>query len=174
MTSFELATNGDQMQPLSFFLEQKYPFSVTPDPDGGYFISYPDLPGCISQVDEPAEIGPAAEEIRTLWLETAHEQGVDIPLPRGGAEYSGKFVVRVPRHVHRRLAESAALDGVSLNQYVVSLLASDDALTRVERRLAEIDRRIGVLETNGGSHSREAASRQQRTALSIVGNEPTT
>ena len=159
------------MQPLSFYLEQQYPFSVTPDPDGGYFISYPDLPGCISQVDEPGEIGPAAEEIRTLWLETAHEQGADIPLPRGGAEYSGKFVVRVPRHVHRRLAETAALDGVSLNQYVVSLLASDDALTRVERHLADVDRRLAALETTGG-RGHEVASKQRRTALSIVGAEP--
>ena len=161
------------MPPLSFFLEQKYPFSVTPDPDGGYFISYPDLPGCISQVDEPGEIGPAAEEIRALWLETAHEQGADIPLPRGGAEYSGKFVVRVPRHVHRRLAESAALDGVSLNQYVVALLASDDALTRVERHLADMDRRLEALEAAWG-RDREAASKQRRAALSIVGNEQTT
>lgn len=161
------------MQPLSYFLEQNYPFSVTPDPDGGYFISYPDLPGCISQVDEPGEIGPAAEEIRELWLETAHEQGVEIPLPRGGAEYSGKFVVRVPRHVHRRIAESAALDGVSLNQYVVSLLASDDALARVERHLDEMDRRLEVLETTEG-RGREVASARRRAALSIVGNEQTT
>jgi antitoxin HicB len=161
------------MQPLSFYLEQTYPFAVTPDPDGGYFISYPDLPGCISQVDEPSEIGPAAEEIRVLWLETAHDQGADIPLPRGGAEYSGKFVVRLPRHLHRRLAESAAFDGVSLNQHVVSLLASDDALTRVERRLAEMDRRLEALETTMG-HGREVASTQRRAALSIVGNEPGT
>ncbi|MGH2616647.1 MAG: type II toxin-antitoxin system HicB family antitoxin [Thermomicrobiales bacterium] len=72
------------MQPLSFFLNQLYSFTVTPDPDGGYFISYPDLPGCISQVDEPGEIGPAADEIRILWLETAYEHGMTIPLPRHG------------------------------------------------------------------------------------------
>lgn len=160
------------MQPLSFFLEQHYPFSVTQDPDGGYFISFPDLPGCMTQVDEPSEIGPAAEEIRTLWLETAHEHGMDIPLPQGGADFSGKFVVRVPRHLHRRLAESAALDGVSLNQYVVSLLATNDALTHVERHLAETDRRIEVLAASG-NHDREVPPKRRRAALSIVGNEST-
>jgi predicted RNase H-like HicB family nuclease len=160
------------LRPLSFYLEQQYPFSVTPDPDGGYFISYPDLPGCMSQVDEPSEIGPAAEEIRTLWLETAHEQGMDIPLPQGGVDYSGKFVVRVPRHLHRRLAESAALEGVSLNQYVVSLLATNDALTRVERHLAETDRRVEALAASG-NHGRDVPSKRRRAALSIVGNEPT-
>ena len=163
------------MQPLSYFLEQHYPFSVTPDPDGGFFISFPDLPGCITQVDRPSEIGPAADEIRILWLETAHEQGFDIPLPQGGAEYSGKFVVRVPRHLHRRLAESAALDGVSLNQYVVSLLATNDALSRVERRLTETDRRIDALKlatSEDGGEGKDLSSRR-RTSLSVVGGEPT-
>ena len=158
------------MQPLSFFLDQHYPFLVTPDPDGGYFISFPDLPGCITQVDQPSEIGPAAEEIRTLWIETAHERGREIPLPQGGAEYSGKFVVRVPRHMHQRLAESAALDGVSLNQYVVSLLSTNDALARVERRLAETDRGIEALAASGNRNGEKPAPRR-RGALSVVGSE---
>lgn len=173
MTSPDDDVKGKRMQPLSFFLEQFYPFSVMPDPDGGYFISYPDLPGCMTQVEVPSEIGPAAEEIRILWLETAHDHGVDIPLPQGGSDYSGKFVVRVPRHVHRRLAESAALDGASLNQYVVSLLAANDALARVERHMAETDRRIEALAA-AGNHGREVAPKRRRGALSIVGNEPTT
>ncbi len=72
------------MQPLAFYLDQPYSFSVIPDPDGGYFIHYPDLPGCMTQVEELAEIGPAADEIRILWLETAHDHGMNIPLPRHG------------------------------------------------------------------------------------------
>ena len=172
MASPEAEMKGKKMQPLSFYLEQYYPFSVTPDPDGGYFISFPDLPGCMTQVEEPNEIGSAAEEIRTLWLETAHEHGMDIPFPQGGADYSGKFVVRVPRHLHRRLAETAALDGVSLNQYVVSLLATNDAFTRVERQMAETDRRVQAL-TASGNHDREVPPRRRRAALSIVGNGPT-
>ena len=70
------------MQPLSFWLQQRNAFIVVSDPDGGYFVTYPDLPGCITQVDLVREIGPAAEEIRVLWLETAHSMGMDIPPPR--------------------------------------------------------------------------------------------
>ncbi len=172
MANPDVELKGKRMQPLSYFLDQFYPFSVSPDPDGGYFISFPDLPGCMTQVEEPSEIGPAAEEIRTLWLETAHDHGMDIPLPRGGAGYSGKFVVRLPRHVHRRLAESATLDGVSLNQYVVALLATNDALTRVERRLGETDRRIETLAA-AGNQGREMSPKRRRAALSIVGSEST-
>ena len=72
------------MPPLAFYLDQPYSFAVIPDPDGGYFIHYPDLPGCMTQVEESTEIGPAADEIRILWLETAYDQGLDISLPTDG------------------------------------------------------------------------------------------
>lgn len=37
--------------------------------------------------------------------------------------YSGKFLVRVPKSLHKRLAEEAALEGVSLNQYALYKLS---------------------------------------------------
>jgi predicted HicB family RNase H-like nuclease len=39
--------------------------------------------------------------------------------------YSGKFLVRVPADIHRRLAIRAALKGMSLNAYVRDLLAHE-------------------------------------------------
>jgi predicted HicB family RNase H-like nuclease len=38
-------------------------------------------------------------------------------------EYSGKFVVRVPKSLHAALAAEAEAEGVSLNQLVVAKLA---------------------------------------------------
>jgi predicted HicB family RNase H-like nuclease len=38
------------------------------------------------------------------------------PEPLGAKHFSGKFVVRVPPEVHRRLATEAAEEGVSLNR----------------------------------------------------------
>ena len=38
-------------------------------------------------------------------------------------EYSGKFVVRVPKSLHAALAAEAAAEGVSLNQLVVAKLS---------------------------------------------------
>jgi predicted HicB family RNase H-like nuclease len=38
-------------------------------------------------------------------------------------EYSGKFVVRVPKFLHAALAAEAEREGVSLNQLVVVKLA---------------------------------------------------
>ena len=58
------------------------------------------------------------------WLEIAIESGHRIPEPRPEEEYSGKFVVRVPKSLHRRLVERAEEEGVSLNQYINVALAT--------------------------------------------------
>ncbi len=51
------------------------------EPEGGYVIVFPDLPGCMTQVESLEEVGPAAEEIRALWIETEYEAGEEIPPP---------------------------------------------------------------------------------------------
>ena len=38
-------------------------------------------------------------------------------------QYSGKIVLRSPRSLHKQLKESAAIEGVSLNQYMIYKLA---------------------------------------------------
>lgn len=135
---------------LEDHLSRAYPFDVSVDEEGGYFILFPDLPGCMTQVDDISEISPMADEIRILWLETAFDMGLDIPMPSYPPEYSGKFNVRLPRSLHRALAESAATEGVSLNQHVVAILsggvtATSDIyrrLERIESTLATVDSRL--------------------------------
>lgn len=119
---------------LADYFALQYPFNVIPDPDGGYVVVFPDLPGCLTQVETVDEIPAMAEEARRLWLETAHEDGHDIPLPSYPEEYSGKFVLRLPKSLHRSLAEAAEREGVSLNQYAAMLLARGDAQARTEKR----------------------------------------
>lgn len=50
--------------------------------------------------------------------------GESIPAPLSGKKYSGKFVVRVPPEVHRKLAIEAAEENISLNRLVSSKLCS--------------------------------------------------
>lgn len=136
---------SERAEQLSEYLAVEYPFHVIADPDGGYVILYPDLLGCTMQVEYLDEIGPMAEEIRHLWIKAQYEQGEAIPPPAYPEEYSGKVVLRIPRSLHRSLAESAEGDGVSLNQYVATLLAQRDVQRRVERRLDGLERQFDVL-----------------------------
>ena len=131
-------TKIDTRKPLGYYVEFQYPFNVYADPDGGYVVAFPDLPGCITQVDGIEEVSAMAEDARIGWIETEYEQGNDIPLPSHPEEYSGKFNVRIPRSLHRSLAEAAEKQGISLNQYVVALLSRGDAQARLENHLQEI------------------------------------
>ena len=109
---------------LDFYLRLEYPFHVIADPEGGYVINFPDLPGCFTQADSIDEVAAMAEEARQLWIETEYEDGHSIPMPSYPEEYSGKFNLRLPKSLHRQLAERAQTEGVSLNQYVLALLAA--------------------------------------------------
>ena len=68
-------------KPITHYMELRYSFNVIADPDSGYVIDYPDLPGCITQVESLHEISTTAEDARSLWIETTYELGQDVPLP---------------------------------------------------------------------------------------------
>lgn len=51
--------------------------------------------------------------------------GDPLPEPTSGKEYSGKFVVRVGKNLHRVPALNALRSGESLNSHCVNLLRED-------------------------------------------------
>lgn len=102
---------------LNYYLALPYRITITPAEEGGYVVSIPDLPGCISQGETLEESIKTIEDAKTCWLEVALEDGISIPEPTG-EEYSGKFNIRVPKSLHRILVEKAKEDNVSLNQYI--------------------------------------------------------
>jgi len=134
---------------LEELLNRQYSFVVQADAAGGYVVMFPDLPGCATQVETVEEIPAAAREIRELWIESEHAAGRDVPRPTHRDEYSGRFNVRIARSLHRRLVESAEREGVSLNQYVMTLLDRVDALARVDRRLDEIESTLHAANGDG-------------------------
>lgn len=56
-------------------------------------------------------------------IKDMQESGEPVPEPIASKQYSGKFMVRVPPEVHRKLAIQAAEAGVSLNRLASSKLA---------------------------------------------------
>ena len=56
-------------------------------------------------------------------IEDMAKNGEEIPKPIATRQYSGKFLVRIPPEVHRRLATQAAESGVSLNRIASAKLA---------------------------------------------------
>jgi len=109
---------------LQHYLNLRYSVTVHPDSDGGFVAEIEELHGCMTQAETLDEVFRAIEDARQLWIKTAFNEGQEIPLPRDKEQYTGKFLVRIPRSLHRALAHSAKREGVSLNQYVVSLLTA--------------------------------------------------
>ncbi len=83
-----------------------------------------ELDGCQSTGDTVEELHEALTEALEGNLEVRLEKGLPIPKPVDVEDYSGKFVVRVPKSLHMRLAEEAKREGVSLNQYALYKLAN--------------------------------------------------
>lgn len=42
---------------------------------------------------------------------------------KSGAQKSGKLLIRIPKNLHAVLAKQAQNEGVSLNQYILTLLS---------------------------------------------------
>ena len=109
---------------LEEYMHLAYRLELTPDSDeGGFVVSYPDLPGCLSTGDTVDEAIANAEDAKKEWFEAALEMGQDIPLPDELDNYSGQFKLRIPRSLHRALSLASRREGVSMNQYCVYLLS---------------------------------------------------
>lgn len=145
---------------LAYYMALPYTYILLPDPDeGGYVIKVAELPGCISQGDTADEAATRIREAMEVWIEGQIEDGRAVPEPGEASSsggYSGKFLVRVPKSVHRQLAEAAEREGVSLNLYVASALAAASGTGQVNpsagRPLSA--KRIGALGKLGDQPAR--------------------
>jgi len=124
------------MKTLEEYMRLPYALELTPDPDeGGYAASYPDLPGCLSFGDTAAEAAANAEDAKRAWLEAALEDGVEIQEPADIRDYSGQFKLRIPKSLHRALAEQSRREGISMNQYCVYLLTKNDTAYSTAKKM---------------------------------------
>jgi antitoxin HicB len=115
------------MRTLEEYLDLPYAIVVVHDVDedgnGGWVAEVEELPGCVSQGRTPEEALERVREAMRDWIAVALEDSVPIPEPRTTADFSGRFVVRVPASLHADLVRTADREGVSLNQFVTGALA---------------------------------------------------
>lgn len=107
---------------------KRYPLSIFwSEEDKGFIAEAPDLPGCSAWGSSEADAAREAQDAIAAWLRAAKAAGKPAPEPSVAqpvSHYSGRFVVRVPRGLHARLAREAEQQGVSLNQWAATKLAS--------------------------------------------------
>ena len=91
-----------------------------------FFATVDEFPSCMSDGKTVEESYKNIREAMELHISEMIEENMKVPLPLASEkeEYSGKFVIRIPKTLHKNLALKAKREGVSLNQYALFKLAN--------------------------------------------------
>ena len=116
------------MKTIDEYLKLPYRLELIPDAaEGGYVASYPELPGCLTVGETVEQAVKNAEDAKRAWIAAALEDGIEIAEPNGAEAYSVQFKLRIPKSLHKSLAEHSKAEGISMNQYCIYLLSKNDA-----------------------------------------------
>lgn len=114
------------MKTIEEYMKFPYKLEIIPDTEEtGFIASYPELPGCITCAETMADVIANAEDAKKEWLLAAIEDNTEIIEPKNVESYSGQFKLRLPKALHKTLAEDSKREGVSMNQYCVYLLSKN-------------------------------------------------
>lgn len=109
---------------------EEYMHEISPlsaEDGGGFLITFPDLPGCMSDGATVEETIANGREAFSAWVAAVIDMGKPVPKPAAKpvelVEASGKFVTRLPKTLHARLVAMARQEGVSLNTLVLTLIS---------------------------------------------------
>ena len=119
------------MKTIDYYMALPYKLEIVPDAEGGYVARYPELPGCITVGDTLEDTVNHVLDAKREWLLAALEDGIRINEPASADNYSGQFKLRIPKSLHRSLAEHSKAEGISMNQYCLYLLTRNDAVAYV-------------------------------------------
>ena len=121
--------NIETVSPPYAFEEYMHEVSpLTKEDGGGFLITFPDLPGCMSDGETIEETFANGRDAFIAWISAAIDMGKPIPKPTAKPveliEASGQ-IRRAPAHktLHARLVAMARQEGVSLNTLVLTLIA---------------------------------------------------
>jgi predicted RNase H-like HicB family nuclease len=102
-----------------------YKIEITKDDNGDYIAKIPKL-GCIADGKTIDEAINELKEVAENFLRLAEEDGKPIPMPEKYEEetsYSGKLTLRMPKSLHKMLAEQAIKEECSINQLILTYIS---------------------------------------------------
>jgi len=121
-----LTMKGDLENELERYEELPYTVIVEQwdDGKGPYWVArIAELPHCLIHADTPEQAIREIQEVKLDWIRSNLARGLRIPEPRP-REYSGQIRLRISPSLHKLLAYRAETEGMSLNQYMATALAT--------------------------------------------------
>jgi predicted RNase H-like HicB family nuclease len=123
------------MKTAKDYMQLPYTTVLKRDEEGDIVARIQELPGCTAHGKTAAAALQNLQEAKKLWIVDCLETSGQVPEPEvEEALPSGKWVQRVPRSLHKKLVSAAKHEGVSLNQFVTSVLAEAAGTRRQETR----------------------------------------
>ena len=137
---------------MEYYLGLDYPVQLLrhiQDDDVYWVAEIPDLPGCMADGLSPDEAIEHLSEAKQVWIDSCLEDGLEIPEPSKAYDHSGRFLLRLPKSLHKKLAREAKREGVSLNQLAVIELAgaskAGEAARETKSIVEDLGRRLDTL-----------------------------
>lgn len=135
---------------VEFYMQLDYPVelrAIPKDMGGGYYASIPYLgrDAFLADGDTVEEALEQLEEVKFILFKDMIESGREIPLPPPLSEndiddYSGRLPLRIPKELHKRIAERAKANECSINQYIAVVLSEkvgiEESSDKVEEAVA--------------------------------------
>jgi predicted RNase H-like HicB family nuclease/DNA-binding XRE family transcriptional regulator len=118
-----------------------YSAIVTPD-DGAFVVTFPDAPGCVTQVDRIDALLPMATDALAGWLDATLDAGDVVPAPsvrrRAPRGSRGILVPVVPTAIALRilLRRARVEEGLSHEELARRIGISTQAVRKLERGVA--------------------------------------
>ncbi len=112
----------------------KLPYTVIveqwDDGEGAYWVArIAELPHCLIHADTPEAVIKEIQGVKMDWIRSNLERGLPIPEPRP-RKYSGQIRLRISPSLHKLLTYRAETEGMSLNQYMATALATSVGITK--------------------------------------------
>jgi predicted HicB family RNase H-like nuclease len=132
-------------QSLGYYLNLPYTIILErwDDAKNPYWVArVAELPHCMIHGDTPEEAIKEIEEVKKDWITSNLKRGLNIPEP-SPRKYSGKMILRISPTLHKLLAHRAEVEGMSLNQYMSTALATSVGLSIEHNRNRKAEKTSG-------------------------------
>jgi antitoxin HicB len=108
---------------VQHYITLPYTRELVREDDGTWFARVLEFPGCMTVGETQQEALEMLDDAMAAWVRARLEDREKIPAPSTTDDFSGRFVVRVTKSLHRDLVRAAERNSVSLNQFVATTLA---------------------------------------------------
>ena len=111
---------------------------VAKNEGGGFLVTMPDLPGCMSDGETYEKAIANARDAFEGWIEAWQQMGRKVPVPNTDDDDDPtKFVLRMPHSLHVRVMATATAEGVSANMLLSTIIAEGITVRAPRKSIAQ-------------------------------------